>query len=329
MPASRICLLLLILGSSLLVTSPARALPPTLEKTWNALGYNQSSDIAVSPDNSEVYVSTNAGILKIDVSLDDPVAATVFVAFGTWESVAFDASGVLWGALEQSSMFIGFDATGTPVDTITTPVPLGHGNGTSIAFGPSGTMYATIASMDNLWKLTDPNSSWTVLATVSGAALRHIAVNDDEHVYVTGSVSDRVYKYDGISGTLITDWGGTGSANGQFDAPNGIAVGPDSLVHVTGRVNDRIQTFDPDGTWLETWGVGDYTDSPYGIDVDDSNNFFVTECCQTESFLNDVLMYTIPPLPVTSNAGLAMLALLLLGGATAYLYWRRNRLAQA
>jgi DNA-binding beta-propeller fold protein YncE len=50
-------------------------------------------------------------------------------------------------------------------------------------------------------------------------------------------------------------WGSSGTAEGQFDSPQGVATLP-GAVYVADTANSRIQAFDPLGTFLFTWGFG-------------------------------------------------------------------------
>jgi DNA-binding beta-propeller fold protein YncE len=50
-------------------------------------------------------------------------------------------------------------------------------------------------------------------------------------------------------------WGVHGTAEGQFDSPQGVATVPGS-VYVADAYNSRIQAFDPSGNFLFTWGFG-------------------------------------------------------------------------
>ncbi|MGH2965921.1 MAG: 6-bladed beta-propeller [Solirubrobacterales bacterium] len=50
-------------------------------------------------------------------------------------------------------------------------------------------------------------------------------------------------------------WGVHGTAEGQFDSPQGVATVP-GTVYVADTYNSRIQAFDPSGSFLFTWGFG-------------------------------------------------------------------------
>jgi DNA-binding beta-propeller fold protein YncE len=54
-------------------------------------------------------------------------------------------------------------------------------------------------------------------------------------------------------GRYIKEWGGTGSAPGQFLVPHAIALDSRGRLLVADRDNNRIQIFDQDGKFLEQW----------------------------------------------------------------------------
>ena len=51
---------------------------------------------------------------------------------------------------------------------------------------------------------------------------------------------------------LITSWGGTGKAPGQFDQPHSILY-DNGMVYVADRENRRVQIFDVNGKYLKEW----------------------------------------------------------------------------
>jgi sugar lactone lactonase YvrE len=59
---------------------------------------------------------------------------------------------------------------------------------------------------------------------------------------------------------LVREWGGQGSADGQFDQPGGLAFGLDGSLFVCDQVNHRVQRFTREGTFLSKWG--EYGDAP-------------------------------------------------------------------
>ena len=81
------------------------------------------------------------------------------------------------------------------------------------------------------------------------------------NVYVADSGNDRVQEFD-HDGTFIRQFGGNGSADGQFMDPIDVAVGPSGLVYVVDDVRDDVQVFSPEGSFLMKVGShGSATDS--------------------------------------------------------------------
>ena len=66
-----------------------------------------------------------------------------------------------------------------------------------------------------------------------------------------GRGEGRVLRFD-KKGTLLTSWGGTGKAPGQFDQPHSLLVRGDQI-YVADRENRRVQVFDLNGKYLKEW----------------------------------------------------------------------------
>ena len=62
------------------------------------------------------------------------------------------------------------------------------------------------------------------------------------YVYVADRYNHRVQKFT-ADGAYITEWGGFGSAAGQFNEPIDVFIASDGAVYVTDQINDRIQKF--------------------------------------------------------------------------------------
>ena len=80
-----------------------------------------------------------------------------------------------------------------------------------------------------------------------------ITVDADGAVYVTDYAYDRVLKFSS-EGSLLLQWGSSGTGPGQLTAPFGLAVGGDSVVYVADQLNNRIQKFAEDGSAVGAWG---------------------------------------------------------------------------
>jgi DNA-binding beta-propeller fold protein YncE len=71
-----------------------------------------------------------------------------------------------------------------------------------------------------------------------------IAVDGHGDVYVTDTGNQRVQKFD-RDGNFITQWGGFGNGDGQFNFPYGIAVDAKGSVFVVDSGNTRVEQFMP------------------------------------------------------------------------------------
>lgn len=68
--------------------------------------------------------------------------------------------------------------------------------------------------------------------------------NRNGDFYIVDSGNNRVVRYSS-QGTYLSEFGGMGSAPGQFNHPTGIAIDKDGFVYVTDTNNNRIQKFNP------------------------------------------------------------------------------------
>jgi DNA-binding beta-propeller fold protein YncE len=81
--------------------------------------------------------------------------------------------------------------------------------------------------------------------------------------------------------TLILQWGGVGSADGQFSLANHLIVAPDGTVYVADNNNSRIQRFTNTGTFLTKWGTRGSADGQFagasGVAADAAGNIYTTD----------------------------------------------------
>lgn len=102
-----------------------------------------------------------------------------------------------------------------------------------------------------------------------------IGISQDGDVYVASDQNNpsvttggnRIYRYS-PTGTLLTSWGATGTAPGQFNRPYGVSVDGAGRVFIADCENSRGQVFDAGGASLSVlattspiWGI----DYPYAI----------------------------------------------------------------
>ena len=107
-----------------------------------------------------------------------------------------------------------------------------------------------------------------------------------ERVYVvdTGGVDTqehRVRVFNGHTGEHLFDIGTRGGKEGQFNLPRDATIAPDGKLYVVDGGNFRIQVFEPDGTFIKTFGAvgrrsGQFS-RPKGIAADPSGNIYVSD----------------------------------------------------
>ncbi|HUY34314.1 MAG TPA: hypothetical protein VMV69_16325 [Pirellulales bacterium] len=108
------------------------------------------------------------------------------------------------------------------------------------------------------------------------------AVDDSQgNLYVSEyGEYDRIQKFS-PEGTFLFEWGGHGTAAGQFRRPQSMAVDQHDHIWVTDAVNHRIQVFDPQGTLLDIWGEHGSEPGqlsyPYNLALDDEGYVYVSE----------------------------------------------------
>jgi hypothetical protein len=82
-----------------------------------------------------------------------------------------------------------------------------------------------------------------------------VAWDKTGNVYVADGIgtNNRVAKFD-KDGRFITQWGSTGSGQGQFNGVKAIAIDAQGNVYAADAGNKRIQVFDGDGKFLREFG---------------------------------------------------------------------------
>ncbi len=87
--------------------------------------------------------------------------------------------------------------------------------------------------------------------------IRGLACDAAGNVYVVDVGDSKVKVFD-ANGGFLREWGGVGSANGQFsftnDSPSMISVDRNDQVYVADPGNTRVQVFDANGAFLRKWG---------------------------------------------------------------------------
>lgn len=79
-------------------------------------------------------------------------------------------------------------------------------------------------------------------------------VEAGNRIYVCDTGNHKIQVFD-LKGNFLMEWGGFGSANGQFREPVGITADPSGFLYVADSDNRRIQKFDLNGRFLGSFKV--------------------------------------------------------------------------
>ncbi len=100
------------------------------------------------------------------------------------------------------------------------------------------------------------------------------------NLYVVDSGRDKVVRYS-PTGTYHSEFGSSGSGNGQLSEPAGVATDTAGNVYVADFGNDRVEKFTALGVFVTAWGTpGTATghfDGPTGVAVDSAGGVYVTD----------------------------------------------------
>jgi len=105
-----------------------------------------------------------------------------------------------------------------------------------------------------------------------------MTVSPTGEVYVSHSENNYIRAFT-TTGSILYEWGTSGTEDGEVNTPGAIAVAPDGTVYVADDRNCRIQYFSPDGSFLGKWGIFDGNGKPArtrGVAVSAENIVYVT-----------------------------------------------------
>jgi sugar lactone lactonase YvrE len=147
----------------------------------------------------------------------------------------------------------------------------GHGHQV-FKFSPQGKILLTLGKPgvagDGPDTFNQPNA-------VAVAPNGDIFVSDGHNA---GRGNARVLKFS-RDGKFLKQWGGHGSAPGQFEVPHTLAFDSKGRLFVGDRANNRIQIFDQDGKFLDEWKQ---FGRPSGIFIDRNDVIYVTDSESTD-----------------------------------------------
>ncbi|MBX3411993.1 MAG: hypothetical protein KF708_04690 [Pirellulales bacterium] len=138
-----------------------------------------------------------------------------------------------------------------------------------LAFDRDDFLYVTDAQQNRVQRFTSEGKFLDKIdvgffpsgIALDGEGLIYVAVMMDHKIRVYRRVPAMSEKSDVPSAyELVREWGGKGTAAGEFDQPGGLAFDRAGALVVCDQVNHRVQRFSPEGKFLNQWG--EYGDKP-------------------------------------------------------------------
>lgn len=128
-----------------------------------------------------------------------------------------------------------------------------------LAVNPSNNHLLTLSNsgLYNRWNASGGHAVTDV--DLGGGTWTQLAC-DGTAIYAVRQSSNRIYKRD-LDGAAVTNWGGTGSGDGQLNGPYGIAT-DGVYVAVSETLNGRVSLFTVAGVFVAKWSV---SGTPRGI----------------------------------------------------------------
>jgi len=239
--------------------------PYTTVENWAKLpegrSWGSTSAVGVDRDGKSIWVGERCGANSCAGKTDPPI-------------LKFDSSGKLVKSFGEG-MFLfphGF-AVDKDGNIWVTDGQGANGKGHQVfKFSPEGKVLMTLGKAgvagDGPDTFNQPNA-------VAIAPNGDIFISDG---HTPGTGNARVVKFS-KDGKFIKQWGGHGSAPGQFEVPHALAFDSKGRLFVGDRANNRIQIFDQDGKFLDQWTQ---FSRPSGIFIDKNDVIYVADSESTD-----------------------------------------------
>lgn len=168
--------------------------------------------------------------------------------------LATDAAGSLFVAEPGEGRISAFDAFGRRLwtrDGFAAPIALALDAAGNLLVSEEKT--GSVSAFDSRWNSLYQLGAGTGEFTRANYLAMDAAAGSNT-VFVCDGGADRIKVY--RSGQFVTSFGGTGTANGQFNFPAGVFVSAAGEVFVVDQGNDRVQVFNRSGAFLRAFQLG-------------------------------------------------------------------------
>ena len=233
---------------------------------------------AQRPSNPALLVPQEAPAMDY-VAVPSAVTLPEGVTMGATAAVAFDATGHLWVLTRGAVAFFEFDEKGAYLRSFGDKLfTRAHG----LRIDREGNLWAGDVGAHTVRKFSRDGQVLLTIGTAGEAGEwneaagsrklnqpNDVVVADNGDIFIAqghtpGPKGDaRVLKFD-KTGKFLAQWGGKGTAAGQFEVAHGVAIDAKGLLWVADRENQRIQVFDQKGTFVREMK---YAGLPCAMDI--------------------------------------------------------------
>jgi streptogramin lyase len=205
--------------------------------------------------------------------------------FNDPRGIAVSPDGVVWVSEFGNKRVQAFNSKGEFIRKITYPdfnQPYG------LAVGPGGVLWVSDIGAHGLYKFSEEGTfirkAYGLAGSSTGGSYltspTGLATDVNGNVWVADNGVNRLQKFDS-GGEFVTQFGATGTGNGQFQGSVFVAVAKSGNLMVTDDANNRVQEFQPNGVYLRQFGSAGtgsgQLKEPRGIAINSEGTAFVID----------------------------------------------------
>jgi hypothetical protein len=266
-----------------------------------ALAATSSSSLLTTPLYTHGVGAFLGHIKGISVS---PTTGNIFTVHVSWLGGGDQVESVTPNGPTGSDLLFGRSCTGSSNL---------FGSADDIAVAPNGNLYVyDYGSGDSCIQEFDQNGNFLTSWSVSSTGGIAVAPNGNVYTVSLNQVNEFT-----STGTPVTQWGSSGSGNGQFSNATKLAVAQNGNIYVSDNGNNRVQEFTSTGSYVAQWAT---SNDPSGIAVDSNNYVYVANNSSNniQQFTNNGSLMATITLPYNDAEGNYPVAVA--AGAGGFLY---------
>lgn len=152
------------------------------------------------------------------------------------------------------------------------------GNPVAISKDSYGYYYVADLANNRILKL---DSSFKCVETINDVDMPiFVYVDNNDYILVNEMGTHKIKKFDQDL-QLVTEWGGPGTGEGEFNIPRSIVQDSRGDYYVSDELNHRIQKFDSDGNFITAYGSYGTAEGQFavqqGLSIDAQDRLYVAD----------------------------------------------------